>query len=102
MYVTNKQLVDLVLPILDTACEVWQDRVRGAIERGEGLELSGCSIDTAAWWASANGHVECLRLSIAAGLSRAGRDVAAWRARWERNLECLKLLEAAKTREERP
>ena len=129
MYVTNKQLVDLMVPVLHTACERWRDYIREAIAMGEGIALDERDLNAAAWWAaryghikclrlllvagmsqagideaarwaSAQGHIECLKALIAAGLSQTGIDIAAGWARWEKDFECQKLLEEAKAKEE--
>ena len=92
MRVTHKQLVDLALPVLDTACEGWQYRVQRAIERGVGLEFDQWDIDSAARWSSVYGHIECLKALIAVGVSQWGIDDSACAASANGHVECLRLL----------
>ena len=100
MRVTHQQLVELVLPVLETVCERWQDRLIEAVLSGEGIELSGLGLEDGTCWAARCGHVECLRLLIAAGVSQAGIDGAVRRAGMYGQVECQKLLEAEKAKEE--
>ena len=98
MRVTHKQLVDLVLPVLDTACEEWRNRITEAIEAvgaGEGLELDEYGRRAAVWWAARHGHVNFLRPLLASGVSQDVIDDAAWAASTCGHIECLKLLLAS-------
>ena len=95
MRVTHKQLVDLVLPVLDTACEVWRNRITEAVEAGKGIELDEWIIEVVSRWAARCGHVECLKALLEAGLSQGCLSEAAWAAAVCGQVECLKLLIAA-------
>ena len=92
MYVAHKQLVDLVLPVLDEECEGWLGRVQWAVERGVGLEFDEQSFRMVAQQAVVCGHVECLKALIEAGLSQEGIDQAARVAVVQKQVECLKVL----------
>ena len=95
MRVTHQQLVDLVAPVLHTACWSRRKLIRGAIARGEGIELDQAGIDEAAWWTARHGHIECLKALLTARLSQGCLSEAAWAAAVCGQVECLKLLIAS-------
>ena len=90
MHITHQQLVDLVVPALATVRREWRDLIDDAVEAGDGLELDERDLNTVTWWTAQSGHVECLRLLLAAGVSQAGRDAAATgSAEWDMLSACV-------------
>jgi hypothetical protein len=89
MHVTNQQLRNLVLPILDKVCEDFQKMVRVALDSGKGIELDKDDRYDVAVWAAETGQTKLLKLILAAGVSPAGRGDAALSAADNGHTECL-------------